>query len=62
MLVLFYFLFVFAILVMINFFTKIVFFVLIPPPVDSIKQPITYYDKLLFAIAFSYFMTYIKFY
>jgi hypothetical protein len=57
-----YFLFVFAILVMISFVTKIIFFVVVPPSGDSLKKPITNYDKLFFAIAFSYFMTYIKFF
>jgi hypothetical protein len=62
MLGLVYFLFVFAILVMISVVTKIIFFVIVPSPGGSIKQPITNYDKLFFAISFSYFMTYIKFF
>jgi hypothetical protein len=59
---LFYFLFVFVILVMISVVTKIIFFIIVPPLGDSVKQPITNYDKLFFAISFSYFMTYIKFF
>jgi hypothetical protein len=62
MLGLFYFLFIFSILVMISVVTKIVLFIVAQPVADNIKHPITSIDKISFAIAFSYFMTYIKFF
>jgi hypothetical protein len=61
MLGLFYFLFIFSILV-ISVVTKIVLFIVAQPVADNIKHPITSTDKISFAIAFSYFMTYIKFF
>lgn len=62
MLVLTYFLFIFSILVIISVITKIILFIVAQPIANNIKQPITTVDKISFAIAFSYFMTYIKFF
>ena len=47
---------------MISVVTKIVLFIVAQPVADNIKHPITSTDKISFAIAFSYFMTYIKFF
>jgi hypothetical protein len=60
--ILFYFLFIFSILVMINFVTKILLFVVVESVNTIDKPPVTNLDKLYLAIAISYFVTYIKFF
>jgi hypothetical protein len=60
--VVFYFLFVFSILVVISITIKILLFIIAQPVVENIQHPLTSTDKIFFAIAFSFIMTYIKYF